>query len=72
MQKVIFEAKPGQTTAYHDTHGTTYVPKEWAVWATVPSAGNDAALIAVFESEVGARELARLMNSLSLTNEIFP
>ena len=36
---------------------------EWLVYAEVPAAGGDGALIAVYDSEQAARKFASVMNS---------
>lgn len=40
---------------------------EYGVFAVVPSAGNDAALLAVFDSRAAADALSNWLNSLRLT-----
>lgn len=41
------------------------VRDEYIVECSVPEAGNDAALIAVFNSEIAAKEFAKFMNFLA-------
>lgn len=44
-------------------HASSLGKPEWLVYAEVPPAGGDGALVAVYDSEAGAKVFAAVMNS---------
>lgn len=54
-----FEVRPLQGRMDHESPST-----EYAVFAVEPKAGNDAGLIAIFESKVAADSLAETFNAI--------